>query len=175
MSKPYSLNKHKYLTDSEFDHLCHFLRARMTTDRRNSVMILVALHTGARATELLRLRYQDLSLDDKSVMITGIKGSNDREIPLPIWLFKELVKVAANEGLIFKISYSRLNKLWHQYRPFGITKRFHSLRHTFAMRLYERTHDLRLVKTALGHRNIQNTMIYAEYSYAQNELRRLIV
>jgi integrase/recombinase XerC len=45
---------------------------------------------------------------------------------------------------------------------FGYSYRFHSLRHTFAMRLYARTRDLLLVKKMLGHRSINSTLIYAE-------------
>jgi len=37
----------------------------------------------------------------------------------------------------------------------------HSLRHTFATRLYEKTGDLHLVQKALGHRQITTTEIYA--------------
>ena len=37
----------------------------------------------------------------------------------------------------------------------------HSLRHTFATRLYRKTGDLYLVQKALGHRQITTTEIYA--------------
>jgi integrase/recombinase XerC len=37
----------------------------------------------------------------------------------------------------------------------------HSLRHTFATRLYEKTGDLHLVQRALGHRQITTTEVYA--------------
>ena len=43
-------------------------------------------------------------------------------------------------------------------RPFSI----HSLRHTFATRLYRKTGDLYLVQRALGHRQITTTEIYAK-------------
>ena len=36
----------------------------------------------------------------------------------------------------------------------------HTLRHTLATRLYERTRDLALVKMALGHADISTTTIY---------------
>jgi len=42
-------------------------------------------------------------------------------------------------------------------RPFSI----HSLRHTFATRLYRKTGDLYLAQRALGHRQITTTEIYA--------------
>ena len=42
-------------------------------------------------------------------------------------------------------------------RPLSI----HSLRHTFATRLYEKTGDLHLVQRALGHRQITTTEVYA--------------
>jgi integrase/recombinase XerC len=45
-------------------------------------------------------------------------------------------------------------------RPFSV----HSLRHTFATRLYQRTGDLYLVQRALGHRQITTTEIYARVS-----------
>ena len=37
----------------------------------------------------------------------------------------------------------------------------HSLRHTFATELYQRTDDIALVKEALGHRSIMSTLVYA--------------
>ncbi|HMN69805.1 MAG TPA: hypothetical protein PKC28_14775 [Bdellovibrionales bacterium] len=43
------------------------------------------------------------------------------------------------------------------------------------MRLYKKSKDLRLVQVALGHRNITNTMVYADYVYSQQELRKLIL
>jgi len=134
---------------------------------------LLSLHTGGRATELLRLSEKDLDHHSHSVFITGIKGSNDREIPLPHWLFKEVEQIRFVDGMLFPISYNRLRQIWQFYRP--VQKKFHSLRHTFAIQLYKKSKDLRLVQVALGHRNITNTMIYADYVYTQDELRKLIV
>ena len=48
----------------------------------------------------------------------------------------------------------------------------HSLRHTFATRLYEKTGDLHLVQKALGHRQITTTEVYARVS--DGALRRAI-
>ena len=48
----------------------------------------------------------------------------------------------------------------------------HSLRHTFATRLYEKTGDLHLVQKALGHRQITTTEIYARVG--DGALRRAV-
>jgi integrase len=174
MSKQrYALNKTKYLLDPEFDRLQSIIETFKAKDPRNALLLALALATGARAQELLNIRTEDLNDHDQSVLIRGIKGSNDRELPLRSELFATLEKLPAIEGRIFPISYHRLHQIWLNYRP--VHKKFHSLRHTFAIRLYRKTKDLRLVQVALGHRNISNTMIYADYLYSQAELRKLIL
>ena len=59
-------------------------------------------------------------------------------------------------------------------RVAGIDRRvsIHSLRHTFATRLYEKTGDLHLVQRALGHRQITTTEVYARVS--DQTLRRAV-
>lgn len=171
----YALNKNKYLLPPEAEKLEWLLDSHWDSDRRNCTLLNLALNTGARATELLLLTTKDLNTYDKSLFIRGIKGSNDREIPLRDRLFDHLQTLTpeAGTGRLFPISYNRLRQIWELYRP--TPKTFHSLRHTFAIRLYQKTRDIRLVQVALGHRNITNTMIYADYVYSQQELRRLIL
>lgn len=169
----YSLNKNKYLLPPELEKLEYLLRSHLESDHRNTTLLFLALHTGARAMELLNIESKDINPYEKTVLIRGLKGSNDREIPLPQWLFNEIQKLTPEKNRLFPISYSRLYQIWEFYRP--VLKKFHSLRHTFAIGLYKKTKDLRLVQVALGHRNITNTMIYADYVYSQQELRRLIL
>lgn len=173
---PYSLNKKKYLTDQEYDHLIELLHAHKERDLRNCLLLFLALFTGARATELLNLKVSDLDENDQTLFIQGIKGSNNREIPLAPWLFqlcKQYVRQNHISRRLFPITYNRLLQIWQFYRP--VEKKFHALRHTFAIRLYKKTKDIRLLQVALGHRNIMNTMIYADYVYSQEELKKLIL
>lgn len=171
----YALNKNKYLLTDELKRLRQILDSFADKDPRNVLLIELALQTGARATELLNLTRSDLILNDETVYIHGIKGSSDREIPLPSKLFQRLQRYEAQVTgpRLFDISYHRLYQVWELYRP--VQKKFHSLRHTFAIELYKRTRDIRLLQVALGHRNIANTMIYADYLYSKEELRRLIL
>lgn len=173
----YSLNKNKYLLEPEIHSLEHLLQRHFENDPRNCMLIWMGLKTGARAQEILNIKVNDLSNYDQSVYIRGLKGSNDREIPLQKEFYKKLDwflrQSQLTNGLIFDISYQRLYQIWDIYRP--CHKSFHSLRHTFAINLYKKTRDLRLVQVALGHRNINNTMIYADYIYSKEELRKLIL
>ena len=171
----YALNKNKYLLEPEIERLHSILQSFRDKDPRNCTMLWLLLNTGARAQEVLNLKAEDLNTFDQSVFIRGIKGSNDRELPLPSWLFERLEREAGRPGheTIFPITYNRLRQIWDLYRP--VHKKLHGLRHTFAIRLYKKTKDLRLVQVALGHRNITNTMIYADYAYSQQELRKLIL
>lgn len=173
----YAINKNKYLLEPEVQKLEGLLESSAAENDRDTLLIWLGLKTGARATELLSLRKNDLNPYDKSVFIRGIKGSNDREIPLNRWLFDRLYAYAnsleGSSGELFPIGYHRFRQIWDWYRP--APKKLHALRHTFAIRLYQKTKDLRLVQVALGHRNITNTMVYADYVYSQQELRKLIV
>jgi len=176
MSQPrYSLNKNKYLLPPEVDRLTKILTDYQDQDPRDCLLLWLALKTGARAQEILNLEKVDLNSYDETVFIRGIKGSNDREIPLSHSLYLRLLRYSdgVSGNKLFPISYDRLYQIWGFYRP--IPKKFHALRHTFAIQLYQKTKDLRLVQVALGHRNITNTMIYADYHYTQTELRKLIL
>jgi integrase len=172
----YALNKNKYLLDPEREHLeITLFNSEHPNDLRDTLILTLALKTGARASELLLLKKSDLNLYDESVFLKGLKGSNDRELPLNPDLFKRLHDYAQTitTERIFPFGYHRLRQIWDWYRP--VPKKFHCLRHTFAIQLYKKTRDLRLVQVALGHRNITNTMIYADYIYSQQELKKLIL
>lgn len=177
MATTYQLNKSKYLLQNELIELKRILGLFKEKDLRNTCLIEAALNTGARASELLNLRWMDLDDTECTLFIRGLKGSNDREIPIKKALYASLKSLKEPhekpEHFVFKISYPRLVQIWNDYKP--VQKKFHSLRHTFALNLYKKTRDLRLVQVALGHRNIQNTIVYAEYVYSTQELKRLIL
>ncbi len=171
----YSLNKNKYLLPPETAKLRQLITDFSDKDPRNCLLLSLALRTGGRAQELLNIQHTDLNAYDQTVFLRGIKGSNDREIPLQSQFFDRLFRYSEQQKSpkVFPITYDRLYQIWDLYRP--VPKKFHALRHTFAIELYQKTKDIRLLQVALGHRNITNTMIYADYVYSQQELRRLIL
>lgn len=169
------LKMDKFLDDDEFDSLMRDVTADPIT--RNKLLIQLALSTGARASELLNVTQDDLK--PRSVYIRGLKGSSDREIPIRRELVKELLELpVTSDKKIFPISYQRLYQIWLDFaprKPGGRDeKTFHCLRHTFAVRLYKKTRDVKAVQLALGHKDLRNTMIYVDFVYSQEHLQKVM-
>lgn len=176
--KPWSINHTKFLLPHEVLHLQRVLNRKMLPPTRREVrdklMLRLALSTGIRASELTGLEKSFLNPNNNSIFVNALKNGIDREMPLTASFFSELVHYSGSVpgGLIFPIGYDTLAKrVWKMYRP--CRKKFHSLRHTFAVRLYLETKDIHLVKAALGHRSIDNTMVYLDYCYHLKEMRRI--
>ncbi len=165
----YSLNKTKYLLDIELKALSSLIERR--TDR-DATLLWVLLKSGGRAQEILNITTEDLNPQGNTIFIRGLKNSKDREIPLPQKLFRRLQLLAPASGRIFPITYDRLYQIWLEWRP--VKKKLHSLRHTFAIEVYKKTKDLKLVQTALGHKSITNTMIYSDFLFTQEQMRRIL-
>lgn len=163
--------KDKYLSDNELASLL----LTLNNSTRDSLLLELAINTGARASELLALTKADINHIDKTVFIRGLKNSFDREMPLKDILYTRLSTYAysVNTERLFPITYKRLFQIWQWYRP--CSKKFHSLRHTFAIQLYKRTRDIKLVQVALGHKSINTTMVYVDYTFRTEELRRLLL
>ena len=178
MSSPRDLTRLKYLLPDEVAQLYVILHKFENSSLRDVLLIRLALETGARASELLLLKPSDVNHDDKSLYIFGLKGCRDREIPLRAETYKLLVRLLAltsspfTTDRIFPISYRRLNQIWNHFRP--VKKKLHACRHYFSLELYQRTHDLKLVQLALGHRNLSSTSIYLDFAYGLSEMRRIL-
>jgi integrase/recombinase XerD len=176
MSQVYQLTQAKFLDESEWQDFERLCRRQLTTENeRDALALLLLLRTGARAAELLALTRNDFYERHSTVLIRGVKGSKDREISLPDWLARAAGRFIVNrlEGdLLSPISYSRLRQIWLWYRP--CKKPLHSLRHTFGLNMYLHTRDIRAVQLALGHRRIDNTLIYTDYVFSRQQLKKMV-
>lgn len=185
--RDYIITHQKVLNKTELQNLkrvCtrHFA---LIKDRRNAIIITLALECGLRASEVLGLTVSDFDPVDQSVLIKSYKGSNARQLPIRPGLARDLQKYILEENKkdkwhqlpadmkLFDITYPRLNQIWNYYTP-NADKTFHSLRHTFAVQFYMRTKDIKAVQLALGHRQIQNTMVYVDFVYNQTIMRKLM-
>jgi integrase len=170
--KRYEITKKKFLSPKELEH---FQKVIKTATHFNRALLETLLFTGARAQEVLNLKWCDFDKDQRTLLIHGLKDSNDRELPIPATLFHLINKLPASsiDNRIFPVSYQRLYQIWTHHCP--VRKGPHSARHTVGINLYKKTNNLNLVKLVLGHRSIVNTMIYSEYEFSNNELKKLIL
>jgi integrase/recombinase XerC len=145
---------------------------------RDRLIFEVLLGTGIRLGSLVGLNRGDVDLKAATLQIHAKGGGRERVFLNPqlvALLSKHLAESApqspggpnspvfrSKSGLRLGARQIQLNfARW--LAEAGITRPFsiHSLRHTFATRLYRKTGDLYLVQRALGHRQITTTEIYA--------------
>ena len=141
-------------------------------------MILLALNTGMRVQDLLKLHWSDIELATGRTHVKKGKGRKDRVIFIKPAILSNLLDMTQKMrrdpiGLVFttlggepiKDSYLR-RMIAGKAKKAGIEKRvyFHLLRHTYLTRLYSATKDLRLVQEVAGHEDIGTTQIYTHIS-----------
>lgn len=167
----YQITRQKYLTDQEIFRFNVTLQELFTTNPQAAVAFWMLLQTGGRVNEVLQLKWSDVNHETKSVYLKGLKGSEDREIPISDATYLRLMTLDKLNKFVFQIVHWELRREWYKIRP--AAKMLHSLRHTFAVLAYSRTKDLLLVQAALGHRNVKNTIVYATLLDKQEKLKSL--
>ena len=165
------LTENKFLNDEELAHLLDTCNRHL--GERDSLLIRLILFSGCRGVEVRRIRKKDLT--GMGVFITAAKGSNDRTLPLAPMFLKELkayAKDMAEDTIIFNVAERTLRHVWDKWRP-NKNKGVHSLRHSFGVRFFLNCENIHATQTALGHVNVESTMIYLDFVYSQQKLRKL--
>lgn len=129
--------------------------------------------TGARVSEVVRLRWRDLDFERNTVTICEGKGRKDRQVMLPMSFRAILEKLSAqstsDEFLFPSAEHGRylsprtVQRVVHRAREIAdISKAItpHSLRHAFATHLLEHGTDIRFIQKFLGHERLETTTLY---------------
>lgn len=136
-------------------------------------LVLLAMNTGLRRSELLSLRWDQVCLTDVpslTVLAAHAKSSKTRHIPLntvAVSILKEWRRLSDSNDLVFPgpsgQQMKSIKTAWGKLMEnSGIERfRFHDLRHDFASRLVMAGVDLYRVKELLGHGSIEITQRYA--------------
>jgi len=169
------------------DEELRFIDQAYAQSGQTGLMMQALLEIGARVSEFVELRIEDVSLDERIVMIEDGKGGKRREVPIRAELARILAMHIGKRraGLLFVSRQKRAGGEIRRYtrqrigqivrdvaHKAGITKRIypHLLRHTMATRLLASGMDITDIQKFLGHEDIGTTRIYAETSIAM--LRR---
>lgn len=156
----------RFLTDEERTSLLAACPERLRT------IVLIALNTGLRKSELLTLRWQDLDFKNRMLRVERSKNGERRDIPMTTIvhdLLREIPRrvdtpyVFANtDGAPQQYLKTTWNTAIRKAKLNDFT--FHDLRHTFASTLIMNGVDIRTVQTLLGHKSIIMTMRYSHLS-----------
>ncbi|MFH1365591.1 MAG: tyrosine-type recombinase/integrase [archaeon] len=144
------------LTEEEF---CLLLKN--TKKLRHRIAFLIAFESGLRISEICSLKDQDIDFKGKRILIRQGKGKKDRITALgksfkPKFLRYIPINLTARS---LQRSFKRAQMLAGIERE-GLS--FHSLRHSFAVRLLERGMALNELQMLLGHSNLSTTSIYVK-------------
>ena len=150
---------------------------------RTGLLLQTLLETGARVSELVQLRVEDVSLAERVVIVRRGKGGKRREVPIRRELAQLLqLHIGSKQaGPLFPsrqkgsgpaphvLTRQRVGQIVREVaRAAGITKRVypHLLRHTMATRLLSLGMAITDVQRFLGHEDITTTRRYAETTAA---------
>lgn len=179
------------LSEDEQDKLLSQPNPRYVTGQRNHLLLKLMLDSGLRLSEATGLRWKNLSLMTGQLKVVEGKGAKDRILWLPeedlellkSWKQRQSEKAGKSLEYVFTaMSKGTLgNKLDNRYvqdmvkryaKKAGIEKRTspHSLRHSFATSFLRQTKNIRMVQKALGHNQLNTTMIYTHI--VDDELER---
>ena len=154
------------------------VKPRNEIDTRDAAIIEMLYATGARASEVIGVQIEDVSLEFRYARLRG-KGSRERIVPLGQLAVERIGKYIEDTRPSFAravsgrdLFLSRTGKplgrkdVWRIVRRValraGVRKKFspHTLRHCFATHLLEHGADLRSVQEMLGHASIATTQVY---------------
>lgn len=147
------------------------LMAACTGRRRHLYpIVLMAISTGMRRGELLRLRWADVNLEAGTVWALETKNGEARDVPLLPSLAAYLRKARAgapDEELVFRHAdgtpFRSVASSWRAAcAEAGIPHaHLHDLRHTFASRLLQTGADVAVLQEIMGHKTAAMSLRYA--------------
>ena len=138
-----------------------------------AAFLRIGKETGARAGEIYSLRWSDIDFERQTIRITAEKNSNPRIFRISNMLIAMLNKLPKDSERIFHhyALLKHLRRCFQRYRKRAAHKlgnprilqiTFHTLRHWKGTMEYAKTKDILHVMQVLGHKKIQNTLIYTQ-------------
>lgn len=178
-----------FLTRSEIEAVLAAPDRTTWTGRRDAVLLLIAIQTGLRVSELIRVRVGDVALGTGAhIRCTG-KGRKERCTPLTqqaVTAVRDWQRAqnARPDDLLFpsrrggSLSRDAVERLVEKYAarartvcPSLARKRItpHVLRHTTAVQLLQAGVDRSVIALWLGHESVETTQIYLDADLALKE------
>lgn len=130
-------------------------------------IIIVALDSGGRRSELLRLDWQDVDFENEIVTFRETKNGEDRPVRMTDRVFSTLLALGPRpRGAVFTYRGKPIKRFKASFENARSKAeladfRFHDLRHTFASRLVQQGEDLYRVMKLMGHKSYRMVQRYS--------------
>ena len=125
-------------------------------------IIIFAVETAMRRSEILKLRWSDINKDERTAKLINTKNGDDRAVPLTRNAFEILENLKEETEVVFPITPNCLQLAWRRVKRNAdiVDLRFHDLRHESISRFFE--HGLTMPEVALisGHKDIRQLFRY---------------
>ncbi len=178
-----------FLDQQEIDALLAAPDRTTWTGRRDHALLMLAIQTGLRASELTILNVDDVQLDGAAHVSCEGKGRKQRITPLTrttsailrVWLAeraghphdplfptsrgRRLTRDALERRLALHVAHATIEQL--SLKEKSVT--LHTLRHTAAMQLLHAGIDSTVIALWLGHERVETTQIYLHADLALKE------
>ena len=154
----------RYLSEDEAQRLID------NCDNNLKSIVITALNTGMRKSEILHLTWDRVDLKNRLILLDKTKNGERREIPINQTLYNTLsglIRDIRTDYVFYNPKTLKLvydtKKSWQKAvkKSRIIDFRFHDLRHTFASWLVMGGIDLTTVKELLGHKDVKMTLRYS--------------
>ncbi len=171
--------KLRFLTYEEAKKLLAECKKRNNDINRIYLLVLLALTTGMRRSELFKLKWGDINFERNEITVHETKSGNKRICFLAPQVKKELLKLKERikpekDQLLFPTQKGKMQnstptiyrKIVNELFNDPSTEKkdrvdFHTLRHTFCSWLAIRGTPLHVIKELAGHKSITTTERYA--------------
>lgn len=163
--------RERYLSREEAQLLMERLER---SDRPEALALRLLLLTGARKSEILKARWENLNLENKLLTVPLSKSGKPRHIVLSDAAIAVIKAIPQKAGIPWLFPghakdkpLSDLYLFWNNFRKeLGLKDlRIHDLRHTFASFLVNSGYSLYEVQKMLGHADPRTTMRYAHLGH----------
>jgi len=166
------------LSVEEVNRILDSIDLSAPTGQRNRAMLEVLYSCGLRVSELVRLKYSDIYIDEEFIRVEG-KGKKQRLVPISKVAIHEIQNylydrrsIKAQKGFEDILFLNQRGKGLSRVMVFYVIKEHveragikktispHTFRHSFATHLLEGGANLRAIQLMLGHEKITTTELY---------------
>lgn len=166
----------EYLTEDEVKRLREAASKTGRHGSRDSLIILLMYRHGLRVSELTDLKWNQIDFEASRLHVRRVKGSESGVHPIQGDELRALRKmqrdanqapwvfISERKGPLSSDAIQKMIARAGEVAGLGMPIHPHMLRHACGYELANRYDNTRLVQDWLGHRNIQNTVIYSKLS-----------